>query len=72
MKLARAGTGTVLLDILCQRRHTRGTMKLPLRQDKQQAERIDENVPFLTLDQLAGVKAVRINVGPPFSAPFTL
>jgi hypothetical protein len=39
---------------------------------QQQAERIDENVPLLTLDQLAGVKAVRINVGPPFSALFTL
>jgi hypothetical protein len=37
---------------------------------QQQAERIDENVPLLTLDQLAGVKAVRINVGPPLYGAF--
>ena len=39
---------------------------------QQKAERIDENMPLLALDQLAGIKAVPINVGPPFSALFTL
>jgi hypothetical protein len=34
--------------------------------------RIDENVPLLALDLFAGVKAVRIDRKPPFSALFTL
>ena len=39
---------------------------------EQQTERIDENMPLLALDQLAGIEAMRINAGPPFSALFTL
>ena len=39
---------------------------------EQQTERIDENMPLLALDQLAGIEAVRINAGPPFSALLTL
>ena len=37
----------------------------------QEALRIDENVPFLALDFLAGLRARRV-MGPPFSALFTL
>jgi hypothetical protein len=33
---------------------------------------IYEQVPLLALDNLAAVKAVRIDAGPPFSALFTL
>ena len=39
---------------------------------QQQTLRIDEDVPLLALDQLARVKAVRIDAGPPFSALLTL
>ena len=39
---------------------------------QQQPELIDQNVSFLTLDQLAGVEAMRIDRRPPFSALFTL
>lgn len=39
---------------------------------QEQALRIDQNVPLLALDQLARVKAGRINARPPFSALFTL
>ena len=39
---------------------------------QQQAQSINQNVPLLALDQLAGIEAVRINAGPPFSALFTL
>ena len=39
---------------------------------QQQTQRIDENMPLLALDQLAGVEPVRIDAGPPFSALFTL
>src|ERR1700722_12058347 len=39
---------------------------------QEQALRIDENVPLLALDQLARVKAGRIDMCPPFSALFTL
>ncbi len=39
---------------------------------QQQAQRIDQNMPLLALDQLAGIEPVRINAGPPFSALFTL
>jgi hypothetical protein len=39
---------------------------------KQQAQRIYENVPLLTLDFLAGIVAGRIAAGPPFSALLTL
>ena len=39
---------------------------------QKQALRIDQNMPLLTLDQLAAVEAVRVDAGPPFSAPFTL
>jgi hypothetical protein len=39
---------------------------------QQQAQRIDQNMPLLALDQLAGIEAVRIDAGPPFSALLTL
>ena len=39
---------------------------------QQQPQRIDEDVTLLALDQLAGIEAVRIDAGPPFSALFTL
>jgi len=39
---------------------------------QEQALRIDENVPLLALDQLARIKAGRIDASPPFSALFTL
>ena len=39
---------------------------------QQQALRIDENMPLLAFDQLARVKAGRIDARPPFSALFTL
>ena len=39
---------------------------------EQETERIDENMPLLALDQLAGIEAMRIDAGPPFSALFTL
>jgi hypothetical protein len=39
---------------------------------QQQTQRIDENMPLLALDQLAGIEPVRIDAGPPFSALFTL
>ena len=39
---------------------------------QQQTERIDQNMPLLTLDQLAGIEAMRIDADPPFSALFTL
>ena len=39
---------------------------------QQQTQRIDENMPLLALDQLAGIEAGRIDADPPFSALFTL
>ena len=39
---------------------------------QQQTERIDQNMPLLALDQLAGIEAMRIDAGPPFSVLFTL
>jgi hypothetical protein len=39
---------------------------------QQETERIDENMPLLALDQLAGIEAMRINADPPFSALLTL
>ena len=39
---------------------------------QQQAQRINENMPLLALDQLAGIEPVRIDAGPPFSALLTL
>ena len=33
---------------------------------QQQTQRIDQDVPLLALDQLAGIEAVWINAGPPF------
>ncbi len=39
---------------------------------QQQTQRIDENMPFLALDQFARIKPVRIDVRPPFSALLTL
>ena len=39
---------------------------------RQQALRIDQNMPLLALDQLARIEARRIDVSPPFSALFTL
>ncbi len=38
----------------------------------QQALGIDENVPFLALDLLSRIVAMRVDAAPPFSAPFTL
>ena len=37
-----------------------------------QTQRIDQDVPLLALDQLAGIEAMRVGAGPPFSALFTL
>ena len=39
---------------------------------QQQTQRIDENMPLLALDQLAGIEPMRIDASPPFSALFTL
>ena len=39
---------------------------------QQQALRIDQNMPLLALDQLAGIEAVAVDARPPFSALFTL
>ena len=39
---------------------------------QQQALRIDQNMPLLALDQLAGIEAVAVDGSPPFSALFTL
>ena len=39
---------------------------------QQQTLHVDENMPFLALDQLARIEPVRIDKGPPFSALFTL
>jgi hypothetical protein len=39
---------------------------------QQQTERVDENMPLLALDQLAGIEPVRIDAAPPFFALFTL
>jgi hypothetical protein len=39
---------------------------------QQQTQRVDENMPLLALDQLAGIEPMRIDAGPPFSALFTL
>jgi hypothetical protein len=39
---------------------------------QQQAQLVDQNVALLALDQLAGIEAMRIDRGPPFSALFTL
>jgi hypothetical protein len=39
---------------------------------QQQPEPVDQDVAFLPLDQLAGIKAMRIDRRPPFSALFTL
>jgi hypothetical protein len=39
---------------------------------KQQSDRIDKDLPLLAFDLLASIVAIRIDVGPPFSALFTL
>jgi hypothetical protein len=39
---------------------------------QKQSLRVDQNVPLLALDQLARIKAGRIDARPPFSALFTL
>ena len=39
---------------------------------QQQTLGIDQNMALLALDQLAGIEAVRIDAGPPFSALLTL
>jgi len=39
---------------------------------QQQAQRIDQKMPLLALDQFAGIEPVRIDAGPPFSALLTL
>src|SRR3990172_8381577 len=39
---------------------------------QEQALRIDQNMTLLALDQLARIKAGRIDAGPPFSELFTL
>jgi hypothetical protein len=38
----------------------------------QQAGRIDRNVPLLAFDLLASIITMRVDAGPPFSAPLTL
>jgi hypothetical protein len=37
-----------------------------------ETQRIDQDMPLLALDQLAGIKSMRIEARPPFSALFTL
>jgi hypothetical protein len=37
---------------------------------QQQTECIDQNMPLLALDQLAGIEAMRIDAGPPCMGPF--
>ena len=37
---------------------------------EQETERIDEKMPLLALDQLAGIEAMRIDAGPPCMGPF--
>lgn len=39
---------------------------------QQQAQRINQNMPLLALDQLARIEAVRIDARPPFSPLLTL
>ena len=39
---------------------------------QQQTQRIDQKMPLLALDQLAGIEPVRIDARPPFSALLTL
>ena len=39
---------------------------------QQKTKRIYENMPFLTLDLLSCIVAIRVDRGPPFSALFTL
>jgi hypothetical protein len=39
---------------------------------QQQTLHVDKNMPFLALDQFPRIEPVRINIGPPFSALFTL
>ena len=39
---------------------------------EQETERIDEKMPLLALDQLAGIEPVWIDACPPFSALLTL
>ncbi len=39
---------------------------------QQKPKRIYKNMPFLTLDFLSRIGAIRIDRGPPFSALFTL
>ena len=37
-----------------------------------QTQGVDQDMTFLALDQLAGIEAMRVDAGPPFSALFTL
>jgi hypothetical protein len=37
-----------------------------------ETQRIDQDMPLLALDQLTGIKSMRIEARPPFSALFTL
>jgi hypothetical protein len=39
---------------------------------RHQAQCIDQDIPLLAGDQLAGIEAMRVNAGAPFSALFTL
>ena len=39
---------------------------------QQQPYRIDQDMPLLSLDLLAGIVTIRVDAGPPFSALFTL
>lgn len=39
---------------------------------QQETKRVDEDVPLAPRNFLGAVKALRIEVGPPFGAPFTL
>jgi len=39
---------------------------------QQKTKRVYKNMPFLTLDFLSCIVAIRVDRAPPFSAPFTL
>ena len=42
------------------------------RDTQEQAKRVDEDMPLAARNFLGAVKALRIEMGPPFGAPFTL
>ena len=49
-----------------------GTAGEPFHFENRPGLRIDQNMPLLALDQLAGIEAVAVDASPPFSALFTL